>query len=256
MVTTGLAAPSTDDPNGGSGLPAAYEEWRSSRLGQITDALEERLLLTVLGPVRGLAVLDVGCGDGVLASALARRGAQVTGLDMDPQMLAAAERRARSESIELQLVEGRVEALPFPSETFDRVVAVAVLCFVRDTDQATSEIARVLKPGGRLVIGELGRWNSWAALRRVKGWFGAAPWKAARFRSARELRSLVECCGLDVNETVGAIYYPHIGIAALLLAPFDRWCARWTTVGAAFIAVLASKHRAAGADTPDSQLSP
>jgi 2-polyprenyl-3-methyl-5-hydroxy-6-metoxy-1,4-benzoquinol methylase len=61
--------------------PAAYEEWRSSRLGQITDALEERLLLDLLGPVRGLAVLDVGCGDGVLASALARRGAQVTGLD-------------------------------------------------------------------------------------------------------------------------------------------------------------------------------
>jgi SAM-dependent methyltransferase len=174
---------------------------------------------------------------------------------MDPQMLAAAERRARSESIELQLVEGRVEALPFPSETFDRVVAVAVLCFVRNTGQAMSEIARVLQPGGRVVIGELGRWNSWAAFRRVKGWFGAATWKAVRFRSARELRSLAEGCGLDVNETVGAIYYPHIGTAALLLAPFDRWCARWTTVGAAFIAVLASKHRT-GADTPDKQRSP
>lgn len=256
MVTTGPAAPSTDDANGGPGLPAAYAEWRSSRLGQITDALEERLLLDLLGPVRGLAVLDVGCGDGVLASALARRGAWVTGLDMDPQMLFAAERRARSESIELQLVEGRAEALPFPSETFDRVVAVAVLCFVRNTNQAMNEIARVLKPGGRVVIGELGRWNSWAAFRRVKGWFGAATWKAVRFRSAGELQSVVESSGLAVNETVGAIYYPHIGIAALLLARFDRWCALWTTVGAAFIAVLASKHRGAGADTPDSQLSP
>ena len=255
MVTTGPAAPSIDDANGGSGLPVAYAEWRSSRLGQITDALEERLLLDLLGPVRGLAVLDVGCGDGVLASALASRGAQVTGLDMDPQMLAAAKRRARSASIELRLVEGRVEALPFPSETFDRVVAVAVLCFVRNTDQAMSEIARVVKPGGRVAIGELGRWNSWAAFRRMKGWFGAATWKAVRFRSARELRSLAEGCGLDVNQTVGAIYYPHSGIAALLLAPFDRWCARWTTVGAAFIAVLASKHRM-GADTADKQRSP
>jgi SAM-dependent methyltransferase len=171
---------------------------------------------------------------------------------MDPQVLAAAERRALSESIELQLVEGRVEALPFPTETFDRVVAVAVLCFVRNTDEAMSEIARVLKPGGRVVIGELGRWNSWAAFRRVKGWFGAATWKAVRFRSARELRSLVESSGLAVNETVGAIYYPHIGIAGLMLARFDRWCARRTTVGAAFIAVLASKHRT-GADAPDKQ---
>jgi SAM-dependent methyltransferase len=159
-------------------------------------------------------------------------------------MLAAAERRARRESIELQLVEGRAEALPFENATFDRVVAVAVLCFVRDTERAMSEIARVLKPSGRLVIGELGRWSSWAAIRRVKGWFGSPTWKAVRFRSARELRSLVESCGLDVNKTVGAIYYPHIGIAARLLARFDGWSARWTSIGAAFIAVLASKPKA------------
>lgn len=119
-----------------------------------------------------------------------------------------------------------------------------------------SEIARVLKPSGRLVIGELGRWRSWVAIRRVKGWCGSPMWKAVRFRSARELRSLVESCGLDVNKTVGAVYYPHIGIAARLLARFDSWCARRTSIGAAFIAVLASKHGAAGADTPDSRSSP
>lgn len=199
----------------------------------------------LLGPVRSLAVLDIGCGDGALAVALARGGAQITGLDVDPLMLAAAGRRARDETIELQLVEGRAEALPFPSETFDRVVAVAVLCFVRDTERAMSEIARVLKPGGHVVLGELGRWNSWAAIRRVKGWLRDPTWKAVGFRSASELRSLVESCGLDVNEIVGAIYYPPIGIAALLLARLDRWCARWTTIGAAFVAVLATKRRAA-----------
>ncbi|HLF11660.1 MAG TPA: class I SAM-dependent methyltransferase, partial [Gammaproteobacteria bacterium] len=129
-------------------LPAAYERWRSSRLGRITDAIEERLVLDLLGPVRGLSVLDVGCGDGVLASALSRRGARVTGLDTDAQMLAAVDRRAQSQSIELHLVRGRAEALPFQGETFDRVVAVTVLCFVRETDRALSEIARILKPGG------------------------------------------------------------------------------------------------------------
>jgi ubiquinone biosynthesis O-methyltransferase len=251
VVATKQFARSTDVAAGRSpaGLPAAYEHWRSSRLGRITDALEERLLLDLLGPVRGLNVLDVGCGDGVLASALARRGARVTGLDTDAQMLAAADRRAQRESIELHLVRGRAEALPFQAETFDRVVAVTVLCFVRETDRALGEIARILKPGGSVVIGELGRWSPWAAIRRVKGWFGAPTWKAARFRTAKELRARLEARGLNVDRTVGAIYYPPVGIAALWLARFDALCARWTSIGAAFIAVLASKHGAARGDT-------
>ena len=257
MATSGRSVQSTDVARSRSPteLPAAYEHWRSSRLGQITDALEERLLLDLLGPVQGLSVLDIGCGDGVLGSALARRGAHVTGLDPDPQMLAAAHRRAQSESIELRLVRGRAETLPFEDETFDRVVAVTVLCFVPETDRAISEIARILKPGGRLVIGELGRWSLWAAIRRVKGWFGAPTWKTVRFHTAKELRSLLGAHGLNVHKTVGAIYYPHIGIAALLLARFDTWCARWTSIGAAFIAVLAIKRSGAGADTPDRQRS-
>jgi len=62
-------------------LPAAYADWRRSTLGRITDKLEETLLLERIGPAQGLRILDVGCGDGVLATALASAGAQVTGLD-------------------------------------------------------------------------------------------------------------------------------------------------------------------------------
>jgi 2-polyprenyl-3-methyl-5-hydroxy-6-metoxy-1,4-benzoquinol methylase len=64
------------------GLPAAYAAWRESVLGQITDALEERLLMDRIGPAGGLRILDVGCGDGLLATRLASEGAQVTGLDV------------------------------------------------------------------------------------------------------------------------------------------------------------------------------
>jgi SAM-dependent methyltransferase len=223
-------------------LPESYRRWRGSRLGQITDALEERLILDLLGPVEGLRVLDFGCGDGVLACTLARRGARVTGLDTDPRMLASALRRAKAESIELELTEGRAEALPFPDASFDRVVGVTALCFVEQKDQAIGEMARVLKPGGRLVIGELGRWSLWALIRRVRGWLGARTWKLASFHTSRELRSLIETHDLTVDRTVGSIYYPPLGLAALLLAPVDTWLVRWTTFGAAFIAVAATKH--------------
>lgn len=155
-------------------LTDSYARWRSSRLGRITDALEQQLLFELLGPVAGKVLLDVGCGDGALASELARRGAAVTGLDADPAIIAAARRRAQAAAMPLQFVEGQAESLPFESGSFDLVLAVTVLCFVRDAERAVSEMARVLKPGGRLVIGELGRWSLWAAYRRIRGWIGTS----------------------------------------------------------------------------------
>ena len=100
-------------------------------------------------------------------------------------------------------------------------------------------MARVLKPGGRLVIGELGRWSWWAAHRRIRGWLGDRTWRAAMFRTAKELRRLVNAAGLNVAEIRGAVQYPPCGFAARLLAPVDPWLGQQTTLGAAFIAVSA-----------------
>lgn len=222
-------------------LAGSYARWRNSRLGQITDRLEESVILELLGPVESLNLLDVGCGDGAMAAALSRCGARVTGLDPDSRMLEAARRRAEAESLDLILVPGRAEHLPFADRTFDRVVAVAVLCFIPQTDRAIAEMARVLKPGGRLVIGELGRWSLWTAIRRARAWLGAPTWKAARFRTVVELRRLLERHGLTVREIRGSIYYPPFDLAALLLGHLDLWFGRQTTFGAAFIVLSATK---------------
>ena len=222
-------------------LTASYTRWRLSRLGQITDALEQQLLFQLIGSVAGKTLLDVGCGDGAFASKFVRLGAIVTGLDADPLMIAAARRRTAIEATRLQLVEGQAESLPFEDAAFDCVLAVTVLCFVRDTGRAVAEMARVLKPGGRLVIGELGRWSLWAAQRRIRGWFGNSTWRAANFRTNTELRSFIDAAGLQVIEIQGAAHYPPCGIAARLLAPIDLWLGRRTSVGAAFIAVSAKK---------------
>ena len=131
--------------------------------GRITDALEEHLPLDRIGPARGLRILDVGCGDGVLATRLARSGARVTGIDDSAEMLAAARRRAKAASLGIDLVEGDAGDLPFPAGHFDCVVSVATLCFVDDPRPTIREMVRVLKPGGTLILGELGRWNPWAA---------------------------------------------------------------------------------------------
>lgn len=223
------------------GLTKSYAHWRSSRLGQITDALEQQLLFELLGPIADKTLLDNGCGDGALASDLARRGAIVTGLDADSVMIAAARRRAEIEGTQLHLVGGQAERLPFSDAAFDLVVAVTVLCFVRDTERAIAEIARVLSPGGRLVIGELGRWSWWAAHRRIRGWLGDPTWRAAIFRTAAELRGLIGAAGLDVVEIHGAVHYPPCGLVARILAPVDLRLGRRTTFGATFIAASATK---------------
>jgi ubiquinone/menaquinone biosynthesis C-methylase UbiE len=222
-------------------LTASYARWRSSRLGQITDALEQQLLFELLGAVAGKTLLDVGCGDGELASQLVRRGAVVTGLDADPVMIAAAYRRSEIEKTQQRLVEAQAEQLPFDDESFDCVVAVTVLCFVQEAERAVTEMARVLKPGGHLVIGELAKWSLWAAHRRVRGRLGNSTWRAATFRTSKELRGLIRAAGLEVIEIRGAVHYPPCGIAAGIFAAVDPWLGRKTTLGSAFIAVSAIK---------------
>lgn len=221
--------------------PAAYTAWRGTRLGAVTEAIEQRLVLDLAGELAGRRVLDVGCGDGVLACVMAARGAEVFGIDADPAMLAAARKRAADAGLRVTFLDGRLEHLPFADQAFDLVVAVTVLCFVGDAAGGIRELSRVLKPGGRLVIGELGRWSSWAALRRVRGWLGSKTWAAARFRTAGELQALVAQAGIGIDTVRGAVYYPPVGGLARVLSTIDPWLARWTTFGAAFTAVAGTK---------------
>jgi ubiquinone/menaquinone biosynthesis C-methylase UbiE len=221
--------------------PDVYERWRSSDLGRITEQLEYRQVLNLLGNVSGCRVLDIGCGDGLLAAELQKSAAEVVALDASQAMLEAAQQRARNEHVRLTLCRGRAEELPFSDASFDIVVAVTILCFVPQAQQTLSEIGRVLKPGGRLVIGELGRWSTWAARRRIKAWLGSPMWRAGRFRTPGELRRLARAGGLTPDDVLGAVFYPHSNVAARHLQRLDPWLSARTTFGAAFLILCATK---------------
>ena len=133
-------------------------------------------LLDLLGDVRGLRILDLGCGDGSLAVELHKRGAIVTGIDRSSAMVEAARAAAQNQDSDIDLVAASAEAIPFPAARFDVVVAVTILCFVQDAAPVFAEIAWVLRPGGKLMIGELGKWSSWAAARRIRAWLGSPLW--------------------------------------------------------------------------------
>lgn len=77
---------------------------------------------------------------------------RLTGIDLSPDMLAFAAARAEKIERPIRLVEGDAQDLPFEDSTFDSVVCTYALCSVPDDAQAISEMARVLKPGGRLIL--------------------------------------------------------------------------------------------------------
>lgn len=101
----------------------------------------------------GGTVLEVGVGTG-LALPFYRRGMTVTGIDASEQMLAKARAKVRSEKLTtvagLMLMDAR--ALEFPDESFDHVAAMHIMSVVPEPERVMAEIARVLRPGGSVVI--------------------------------------------------------------------------------------------------------
>src|SRR5438552_10921322 len=106
-----------------------------------------------LGDLRGLRVLDYGCGHGMAAVVLARRGARVTAFDLSPGYLDEARARAAANGVAVTFAQADGERLPFADGAFDRVWGNAVLHHL-DMERAGHELFRVLRPGGRAVFCE------------------------------------------------------------------------------------------------------
>jgi ubiquinone/menaquinone biosynthesis C-methylase UbiE len=119
-------------------VPALFAQW-----GPIVAA--------EAGVRAGDRVLDVACGTGALTLAVAQivgPAGSIVGLDANPEMLAVARRKP----VQIEWLDGRAEALPLPDSSFDAVVSQFGFMFFEDKPQALREMARVLRPGGRLAV--------------------------------------------------------------------------------------------------------
>lgn len=121
-----------------------------SLIALATGEIEE-----ILGPVDGAAILEIGCGAGRFAVALAQRGAQVTGVDVSDAQIAAARERADRAGVGMRLL--RVDAAdlsPLADASFDAVVALFATPYIEQIDAWLAECARLLRPGGRLLFAQ------------------------------------------------------------------------------------------------------
>ena len=113
-----------------------------------------------LGALRpGEHVLDIGCGAGMdtlVAAQMVGADGTVTGIDMTPAMVAKARRSVAETGLaNVTIVEGSAEELPFESASFDVVISNGVIDLIPDKDAVFSEVARVLRPGGRIQLADV-----------------------------------------------------------------------------------------------------
>jgi demethylmenaquinone methyltransferase/2-methoxy-6-polyprenyl-1,4-benzoquinol methylase len=140
------------------GLPRRYDQL-SAALSFWQDPRWRRALVDAVAPVAGERILDVATGTGMVAAELiARADCTVVGLDQSAEMLAGARARfaAGPEGARVELIEGQAERLPFADASFDALTFTYLLRYVDDPPATMRELARVVRPGGRIASLEFG----------------------------------------------------------------------------------------------------
>ncbi len=218
-------------------IAGQYDDWYESPLGSFADEVETRLVFDLLVPVRGMKILDAGCGTGNFSIKLARIGAQVTGIDLSVGMLAVARDKASSGVEAIGLMKMDICSLDFDDDTFDAVLCMTAFEFIADPDAAFAELMRVVKPGGRIVIGTIHRESLWAELYdHLASQDETCIYRHAQFKSLADLEDLDR--GHYVKGVQGLFISPFTPLERLT---WEEEAARSSVNTGGFIAALWEK---------------
>lgn len=137
-------------------LKAAHRAtWDSGDYTAVADRWVGPLAATALARAEvgeGTEVLDVATGSGNAAIPAALAGARVTGLDLAPSLIEIARERSAQAGVDVEWIVGDAEALPWPDERWDVVLSVVGVQFAPRHERVAQELARVTRPGGRIVL--------------------------------------------------------------------------------------------------------
>jgi 2-polyprenyl-6-hydroxyphenyl methylase/3-demethylubiquinone-9 3-methyltransferase len=164
-------------------------------------------------PLKGLRVLDVGCGGGIISEPLARLGAEVTGLDPAVENVEAARRHAAGQGLAIDYRTGRVEDLAAEGQIFDAVVCLEVVEHVPDAGAFLACCASLVRPGGLMLLSTLNRTLKAYLLAIIGGeyvlrWLPVGTHQWDRFITPDELARHLRAAGLAAPKVEGLVYNP------------------------------------------------
>ena len=209
------------------------------RLEYVRDRLAAHFARDVKArrPFDGLALLDIGCGGGLICEPCARLGFAVTGSDADEVALGIAREHAARQGLAIDYRAGAAETLAAEERRFDAVLALEVVEHAADAARFVAEAARLVKPGGALVLSTLNRTPKAFAAAIVGAeyllrWLPRGTHQYRKFRRPSELARDARAAGLTVSDLTGLIYEPwqdrwrlgkDLGVNYLLFATMPKY---------------------------------
>ena len=196
--------------------------------------------MALLDVRKGHSVMDVGCGPGYLLGKAARQASLAVGVDLDEGRLRSAldgSTRSRSARPSIELAVGDGQRLPFADASFDRIICTETLEHVADARLALRELARVLRPGGRLAV-SVPHFLCEAILYRLIGGYLSFPGGHRRVFTAQSLSRALARAGLQpyaecLRDSLEAVYWILLSLFARpprrldgALGALERWRAR------------------------------
>ncbi len=194
-----------------AGKFAPLHKFNPVRLSFIRDAAVEHFGRGGLKPFQGLSLLDIGCGGGLLCEPMSRLGFAVTGVDPSERNIGTA--RAHAGSLPIVYRAASAEVLAAEGAAFDVVLNMEVVEHVADLRVYLMACARMVKPGGLMIVATLNKTLKSLALAKIGAeyvlrWLPPGTHDWSKFVAPGELKRLLEGAGLNPLKTQGVAFDP------------------------------------------------
>ena len=187
--------------------------WGNGPYQRITETIVDihDIVLERLAPQDGDRFLDLACGTGAVAERASAAGADVTGIDLAPDLIETARERAGSLGLAIDYEIGDAENLDVPDASFDKLASTCGIMFAPDHEAVAGELARVTKPGGRIALANWTPTGGLARMFAVMAPYQPAPPPSSPFAwgdEARVTELLGEAFELQLEEHVSTLRVP------------------------------------------------
>ncbi|MFN2341525.1 MAG: class I SAM-dependent methyltransferase [Halanaerobium sp.] len=182
-----------------------YDNWYQTEMGSFVDQVETEAAFDLFQPQPGEKILDIGCGTGNFSIKLAKKGCQVTGIDISQPMLDKAAKKSEKLNLDINFKKGDALNLEFEDNQFDSVFSMAAIEFIKDLETAFKEMKRVVKTGGKILLGTIRKNSDWGRFYEKQAEKDNSIFSDAIFRDPKDLEALDQDSLIKVKE---CLYIP------------------------------------------------